>query len=361
MRVILSVTNDLTNDQRVHKVALSLIQLGFSVELVGRLRKKSLPLQPRLYSYHRIPMWFDTGKLFYLEFTIRLFWYLLFHRADVYTANDLDTLLPNFLVARWHKSRLIYDTHEYFTEVPELANRRWTRSAWLWLERLLFPRVQYISTVNESIADIYAQKYNKEIVVIRNVPLSKTQLTPDSKASNVVIYQGNVKLGRGIELMVKSMRYLENVQLWIIGGGTDYLDTVKNLIHHEGVEDKIRFWGLIPFENLYPITCQARIGLTLEDKSGLNTELSLPNKLFDYIQAGIPVIASDLPEIRKIVDHYEIGLILKERAPKELANLIQFLFNDNAEYQRLCRNTQKAAQILNWENEQQKLEFLYCH
>lgn len=305
-------------------------------------------------------MWFEKGKLFYLEYSVRLLWYLLFRKAAIYTANDLDTLLPNYLASWRHRSRLIYDTHEYFTEVPELVNRPWTRSAWVWLEKLLFPRVKHISTVNDSIAEIYSKKYNKEIVVIRNVPLSKSQPKPAPTFSNVVIYQGNIKLGRGIDLMVQAMRYLDNIQLWLVGGGTEYIEAIKEMIQREGVQEKVRFWGAIPFEDLYPLTCQARIGLSLEDKSGLNTELSLPNKLFDYIQAGVPVIASDLPEIRKIVQHYEIGLILEKRNPQALATLIQGLFNNQPEYQRLCANARKAAQVLNWENEQQKLALLYC-
>src|SRR5258707_630762 len=119
-RVIISVVSDLVTDQRVHRVATSLQQYGFPVTLVGRKMKHSLPVDQRSYKTVRFKRWKNKGPLFYMFYNIRLFFYLLFHKADVLVANDLDTLLPNFIVSKIKGTELFYDSHEYFTEVPEL-------------------------------------------------------------------------------------------------------------------------------------------------------------------------------------------------------------------------------------------------
>ena len=121
-KIIVSVTNDLSTDQRVDKICNTLLELNFDVVLIGRKLPNSIRVK-RVYSTRRFKLWFNKGALFYANYNIRLFFFLLFNKTDALWSNDLDTLLPNYLISKWKNKKLIFDSHEYFTEVPELVDR----------------------------------------------------------------------------------------------------------------------------------------------------------------------------------------------------------------------------------------------
>lgn len=356
-KVILPVINDLVTDQRMHKVCTALHQNGYEVLLVGARRKHSKSLAPRLYQTDRFPLIFEKGKIYYVEFTIRLFFYLLKKKAHIITANDLDTLLPSYLVSKIKGSELIYDSHEYFTELPELNNRLLTKKVWLAMERFLFPKLQKVMTVNDSIAKIYASLYHKDIKVVRNVPFRLHEI-PKLVKDNIVIYQGNVNKGRGIDTMLHALRLLEGVEFWCVGPG-DLLQEMKDLAHELGVMHKVKFWGGVPFQELKDLTVKAKIGISIEQPIGLNATLCLPNKLMDYIQCHLPVIVTDLPEMANLVTKYDNGIVLKEHSPQALATAIQQILANEDLSQKYERNSAQAAKELCWENEQQTLLDLY--
>lgn len=354
--IVLTVINDLVTDQRVHRTAQAFHEAGLRVLVIGRLLPDSKELN-REYAVQRMKLKFIKGKLFYLEYTIKLFWKLISIQSKIFYANDLDTLLPVFIISKLKKRKLIYDTHEYFTQVPELLKRPFTRLIWETLESFLFPKVKTIITVNEAIASEYEAKYKKKVQIVMNLP-SALNLVYDSESiekrfySKIIIYQGAVNMGRGIELMIDTMEYLPEFTLWIIGTG----DLYQELTHKSNQKywnSRIIFRGQIPFELLKDITCQATLGLSLEEDLGLNYRLSTPNKVFDYVQSYVPVIGSNLPMIKRIITENEIGLILNDRNPKELANLISSI-NLN-EYKKLTESCYGAAQKLVWQKEKMKL------
>src|SRR6188768_508740 len=134
MRIIISAVSDLVTDQRVHRTAVTLFNKVHDVVVVGRKKKDSLEIN-RPYKTVRFSLWWEKGVLFYASYNLRLFWYLLFTKAEVLVSNDLDTLLPNYLISVLKKSELYYDAHEYFTEVPELANRPQVQKTWKLIEQ----------------------------------------------------------------------------------------------------------------------------------------------------------------------------------------------------------------------------------
>ena len=171
-RIIVSVTNDLVSDNRVHKICTSLEKMGFNILLIGRKLLHSSPIE-RTYQIRRMKLLFKKGPCFYAEYNFRLFLVLLFSRVDIFLSNDLDSLTANFLAARFRKKQLVYDSHEYFTEVPELINRPKVQRIWQWLENKMVPKIKHAYTVCDSIANVYSEKYNVDFKVIRNIPLAR--------------------------------------------------------------------------------------------------------------------------------------------------------------------------------------------
>ena len=357
------VTNDLRIDQRVDRIANSLIGAGYDVLVVGRHKGlfKRYPLSGRNYRTWRMRLLFSRGKFFYAEYNYRLFWFLIFHRFDIVNANDLDSLAGAWYASRLKGKDIVYDSHEYFTEVPELQDGSFAKKVWLKVERRIFPQLSKAYTVCKSIADIYTEKYGVEVGVIRNLPLRKGKsITSESREVPVIIYQGTLNIGRGIELMIRSMKHLENVQLWIVGVGP-VQEKLTVMIHEEGVADKVTLKGFVPFDKLAAITAQATIGLSLEEDMGLNYRYALPNKLFDYLNAGIPVMVSDLPEMRRIVQDFEVGEVLSfdERTPEELASRLGGMLKDRFAMQKWSENAERASNELNWEQESLTLQQYY--
>jgi len=352
-KIIVSVTNDLTIDQRVAKICNTLIENNYSVMLVGRTLSDSKPIQ-RPYQTKRFKLCFNKGPLFYLNYNIRLFFFLLFNKVDILWSNDLDTLLPNYWVSKIKGTKLIFDSHEYFTEVPELVDRPQKKALWKRLERKILPQLKNVLTVSQSIANMYHKEYGIDAKVLRNVPVSdkpnvdvETLRKGDEK---ILIYQGAINVNRGIELMVETMQHLENTLLYVLGKG-DIDEKIAQLILDKKLQEKVKMLGVIPLEKLHSYTLQADLGLSLEEDKGLNYRFALPNKLFDYIHAEIPVLVSDLPEMAGLVRQYGVGEVLTNYNSKHLAALIKGMLTDEVKMEEWKQNAKKAAQELNWEKE----------
>lgn len=366
-RALVSVINDLSTDQRVARSCNSLVAQGYDVHLVGRQLPHSLALAARPYSCHRMRLCFTQGPLFYLLFQIRLLWHLLWQpKAQLYYANDLDTLLPNYMVARLKKGKLIYDSHELFTEVPELLHSPMKRKLWLQLERWLVPKADAMITVNQSIADIFEERYQRKLFVVRNIPPYDSQQAPTDKAAlrnslhlpldkHIVILQGaGINIDRGAEEAVEAMQYVEGVLLLIVGSG-DVIAHLKAMRTEKKLNDKVMITGKVPYQALQAYTRAADLGISLDKDTNLNYRYSLPNKLFDYIHAGLPVLATSLVEISRIIHHYDIGHTLKEASPQQIAHALKQIFSNEALMQRWRSQLPAAQQALNWQKEEQQL------
>lgn len=368
-KAIVSVINDLSTDQRVHKVCSSLQAMGYDVTLVGRKQRKSLPLQERAYRTKRMFLLFEKGPLFYLEYQKRLFWYLIFHKVDVLVSNDLDTLLPNFLVSKLKGAELVYDSHEIFCEVPELQNNPMKKNIWKRLERWIFPRLKHVFTVNDSIAKIYSEEYKVPVKVIRNIPplANQRKLKPSTKQElgipqnkKVIVLQGaGINIDRGAEEAVDAMQYVTDAVLMIVGSG-DVIALLHQMVKKLNLTEKVIFVGKVPFEKLLQYTHHADLGLTLDKDTNINYRYSLPNKLFDYIHAGVPVLASEVVEIKKIIDEYKVGDCIQSHDPKHIAEKINSILNNETQLQDWKKNCKIAAENLNWENEEKFLTQVYA-
>ncbi len=365
-KVIVSVINDLVTDQRVHKVCTSLTVMGFDVLLVGRVQKKSPPMDKRSYRSHRMKLFFESGPWFYAEYNIRLFLLLFLRNKELLVSNDLDTLLPNYLISKIWNLPLVYDSHEYFTEVPELVSRPSVQRIWKRIEQSIFPKLKHVITVNDSIASLFEKDYGKRPEVVRNIPpgrkLSKSldrkalKLPEDKK---ILILQGSgINMDRGSEELVEAISLIEDAVLLIVGDG-DVIPILKQTIQLRSLEDKVIIKPRQPYEKMMQYTLNADLGLTLDKDSNLNYRFSLPNKLFDYIHAGLPIIASRLPEIEQIINTYDIGSFIPDHKPENIAKTISETLANQELMKKWKKNTTFAAQQLSWENEENILKEVY--
>jgi len=355
-RAIVSVINDLATDQRVHRHCLTLQAKGYDVLLIGRVHRGSGPLPDRAYSTYRMWLLFDRGPLFYAWFNVGLFFQLLFRRCDLYFSNDLDTLLPNFIVSKLKGKPLIYDSHEYFTQVPELVHRPRVQAIWSALEKAIVPRLKHPFTVSAAIAEAYQRQYGVKFQVLRNLPLLQEFKEVQPVQPPVILYQGAVNVGRGVDLAIRAMAFVDHAVLHIAGTG-DVIEEMKQLSRDLKLENRVVFLGRIPFEKLAGFTQRASIGISIEESLGLNYQYALPNKLFDYIHAQVPVLVANLPAMAQLVKQYEVGQILVSREPEQVAaQLVAMLDTDKQhEWRANCR---QAALHLNWQKEVTVLEQL---
>ena len=365
-RIIVSVTSDLVTDQRVHRNCLALRDQGFQVLLIGRQLPASGPVGIRPYEVIRFRLPFTKGPLFYAAYNLTLFFCLLFRKADALFANDLDTLIANRLASVFKNVPLVYDSHEYFTGVPEIQDRPLVKSVWKQIEKIAFPGIKTMITVNDSIAGLYREEYGKEMTVLRNVPLkpdlppltgslseerSRLGLPSDKK---IIILQGSgINIDRGAEEAVLSMQYVDRAVLLILGGG-DVLSILKKLVAENHLEEKVLFRNRMPYEEMMLYTRLCDLGLTLDKDTNINYRFSLPNKVFDYIHSGIPVLASRLPEVEKIVAGYDIGGFTESHDPEAIAAAIRSMLSNEEKIAQWKKNLQIASQELNWETESKK-------
>jgi len=360
-KIIVSVTSDLVSDNRVHKVCTTLHNMGFEVLLVGRKLPSSLPVESRKYAVKRFNLPFYKGPQFYAAYNIRFYLFLLFSEFDILLSNDLDTLPANFIAAKVKNKPLVYDSHEYFTEVPELIGRPRVKKVWEWFEMKMVPKIKTAFTVCNSIAKIYEEKYGTQFKVVRNIPVStKTDLKTEKvkKTGKIILYQGAVNIGRGLEQAIFAMHFIENTKLIIAGDG-DIKTNLQNLVVKENLQNKVEFTGRLPLEELVKLTPKADLGLSIEEDLGLNYRFALPNKLFDYIQAQVPVLITNLPEMAAIVNQYQIGEITESLEPRYLAEKITDALN-NCEKRKLWKtNLPKVAKELTWENEEKVIQEIF--
>ncbi|MCB9195061.1 MAG: glycosyltransferase [Flavobacteriales bacterium] len=355
-KIYISVINDLSSDQRAHKVCTSLHEQGYEVHLVGRLLKDSVPIN-RPYATHRMKLVFTKGALFYAFYNIRLFLFLIFRNVDVVHANDLDTLLANYLISKLKGIPLIYDSHEYFTGVPEIQQRPAVKKVWITIEKWIFPRLKYVFTVNDSIADLYEKEYGLRPNVMRNIPMHTTlpqpiernSITNDPSQKILVLQGAGINVDRGAEELLEAMVHLPNYLLMIIGSG-DVITTLKLRAQRSDLQGKVLFLGKMSYEEMMRYTQIADGGLTLDKPTNINYLYSLPNKIFDYIKAGIPVLSSDLVELRKIIESYHVGTIIPNHDPLVIAETIN-TYLCNTDKDELKKHLTIAAGQLSWNNE----------
>lgn len=360
--VIVAVINDVSSDQRVHKVCSYLVQNGFNVIARGRKLTDTFDVKKPYKVIHK-KHWFNSRFIFYIEYNVRLLWFLLLNKSDYILSNDLDTLPACFIASKLKKTELVYDSHEYFTETPELEGRKTIKKIWLLLENIFLPRLKKVYTVSEAIANSYLEKYATTFGVVKNFPIlnndeliHKTVVFPTN--NKVLLYQGKLTKNRGLYQVIESLHYLESIDLVIIGHGKEK-ENLVSFTKKQQLEKRVHFLGRIPYEELYNYTKKADLGILLEEPVGTSFKYALPNKLFDYIHCELPFICYPLQEVKKIVETYNIGVFVKNHKPKHIAEEITRILNNKELYKSIKSHQKIAKKEFCWEKECKLLDIYF--
>ena len=370
MHIGMALFGDLRFDYRVFREATSLRQAGHHVSIVCSVFHSS-PIEGwEEFDIYPIPI--DRSRslrLLYPTFWRQARQHLLSLKADAYHAHDLDTLLPASQAARRHDVPLIYDSHELWTEQSSLVERPLIRSFWRVLEKRLIGRVHQTISVSPSIAQILEQRYNLDhaVVLLRNLPLyrdyepsdqiqTRLGLTADQP---IILYQGGFLTDNGLAEQIQAMRGVDHAVLVLLGDGPTQ-DALKSQVIKAGLEHKVYFIPRVPFTHLHRYSCSATIGLCLIKGSGQSFYFSLPNKLFEYMMAGLPVLASDFPDMRTVIAQTGAGTLADPHDIAAIRDQLNAMLADPQGLKQAHQAALKAAQQYNWELEAPKLIQLYA-
>jgi glycosyltransferase involved in cell wall biosynthesis len=355
-RIVLTVTNDLSYDQRMIRICTSLANAGYDVLLVGRKTGASSPLTDRPFRQKRLSAVFGKGKLMYAIFNIRLFLFLLFQKADALCAIDLDTILPCLFVSKLRKIPRVYDAHELFCEMKEIVSRPAVYKTWKKIEKYAVPQFSHGYTVNSIIAGEFTKMYGVKYEVIASMTVL-TDMPRVNKKEKYILYQGAVNEGRSFETLIPAMQQVD-APLIICGDG-NFMEQARALANAHNVQHKIQFRGKVLPDDLRPITQHATVGITLFDNTGISNYYSLANRFFDYIHAGVPQLCVDYPAYRQINNLYEVAVLVKDIGPDNLARWLNELLVNEVLYNKMAGQCMQARQTLNWQEEEKKLLAFY--
>ena len=364
-RIVCTVSNDLNFDQRMHRICNSLQKAGYEVLLVGRALPHSPPLIQRDFAQKRLKLIFTSGILFYKELNVRLFFYLMRCKMDAVCSIDLDTLPAGCFATLLRGKKRVFDAHEYFTEVPEVVNRPLVKTAWALIAGFCLPFYQHAYTVGPSLAAIFRKKYNTDFGVVRNLPKARAPRSGATNTNKVLLYQGALNEGRGIEACIEAMKELTECELWLVGDG-DLSARLRHQAQNSPAANRIKFFGRVDPENLPEITRKAWLGINILDNKGLSYYYSLANKFFDYVQDGVPVVCADFPEYQSLNAEHEVAVLVpasrtqkgtKDRfvQSEDVVNAIKPLLTDPDLYDKLTKNCMKAREEWTWEKEEERL------
>lgn len=351
------MTNDVKYDQRVQRIAKALHIAGFQVRIVGRSMRLTGTFTLDI-PFKLLRCWFEEGPLFYLEYNIRLLFYLWRKRPDIIVSNDADTLFA-CAFGKIGSSKLVYDSHEWFTEVPELLDKPFKRRIWHYLQRWLIPRADFCISVGPKLCQRLASLFGSHFHSIRNLPYARelSNSSTNNISKKIMIYQGALNEGRGIEQAILALHDLPEWNLWIAGDGP-LREVMTDMVIQKGLQDRVTFYGRLTPEVLWDLTPNCSVGLNLLLTRSKNYYFSLANKYFDYVQAGIPVVTMNFPEYRLLQEEFAVAELIEECSSESLVKAIENL--SIPENYSSCRSAVlEARKVWHWDGEKDKLIDLY--
>lgn len=352
-KILVTLTNDVISDRRMLRITDSLQNSNYDVTIIGRKlsgRKYSnIPTNVKLIS-----CLFNTGFCFYAEYNIRLLFLLLFSKFDILYAVDLDTLMACGMASKIKNRPFVFDSHEYFTEVPELINKQLVKSVWNKIGSIFIKRADLRITVGQRLSEALVDKYNVDFNVIRNMgsyyhlPLHGRIVNPTK-----LVYLGVLNEGRGLPQLIEAMNYLPNIHLSLLGKGDLELE-LRDQVRGLGLSNRIVFKGQIGAEKVIDELTKYHVGVNLLESKSESYRLSLANKYFDYIQAELPSIQMKFPEYQALNEVHDVAVLIDDISIDNIVKGVRQLTSSIHVYQDKVTNCQSAKNVYCWELEENK-------
>jgi len=376
-RVVMLLHNDLSSDTRVMKEAATLAAAGWSVMVVC-LRGGGLPdfEQREGYVVRRVAdataaSWRSPmRKLAQMRRRERaLTEAAIAEQPDVVHCHDTDTLAAGHKVASAIGARLVLDAHELFPDMLAGHGRgsRMVQAYWRHIERTLVPRTDLVITVNDSRARILRERYGVEPLLVQSTPdveplapraVLRSQLGI-SESTPIVLYQGGLIAGRSLHRLVGAVALVDGLVLAVQGAGPEE-ERLREVARERGVDERVRFMGWIQPEKLHAYACGADVGVVIYEPTSLNNFYAAPNKLYAYLMAGLPMVASDFPGLREIVVGEGVGAVFDPMDEESIAGAIRGLLEDPASRARMSEAARALAETrYNWSVDSRQLVGAY--
>ena len=368
-------------DARIQRIAGTLAEQGYHVEIIylpsqnggDQLSIPGVKARPIRLLSRRLPRRKPILAIKYLEFLVRATFTAWRSRADIYTAGTTDLLVPAYIASRLTGARLLYEAQELFPDMDSTPFPRF----WAWVERRLLPRASGVTAANQERAEVMEREYNapSKPVVVSNCPptydpqeVEGVQWLVDRHGNTwkekpkVVLYQGAIAHGRGLLSLIGSLAHLpENVYLAMVGPqNPEFVKQARHIAGEAGVQDRILWFDAVPRQQLDSFTVSADAGVVFYEPTCRNNYLCAPNKLYDYLMAGLPVVASDLPEPRRVLDETGAGVSVDSSQPSVIAAGIQHVLSDRKRWEAMSvTGRQAAVHTYCWERQVDKLLDVY--
>ena len=359
--------NHLDHDRRLKNQAHSAVSAKYQVLIIALGRAGELKEENALFGDVRriFSPFVHGGPLKFIHYNLHLFFLLWHIRTDILHAHDLWVLPAAALIAAFKKRKLVYDAHEYYAGLMIFKKRPVRKLVWLFMESLLVKYIDALLTVSEPLAEKYRQRYPNisDYRVIRNLPFReqpslKQAMSFPRPFKHMLVYHGHLKPGRGLENLIRAMAHVENTGLVIIGGG-ELLERIRRLVCELDVSEKVIINDYVSLESIISTSAQADIGVVLFEKTSTNYSYALPNKFFEYIMAGLPVLTSDIETLSGYVQKYDLGRTVDPSDPRLIGKTILEMTGDPEALQKWRKNAHKASEDLNWDREAEKLLKIY--
>lgn len=380
-KILMIVQNDFVNDSRIIKEANSLGKSGYEVKVLA-LYREGLKQEESFEHFTVKRMYLSTREKLGKSKFSQVFKFIEFknkcikfakefkpdavHCHDVYTLPIGEKIYNNFN----KKIKFVYDSHELWSEasnnktMPKVLLNYQNK-----LEAKIIKNCDNVITVSDSIAHHLKKIYSLNFIpqVIRNIPykreIKQRNLFRErfniKDNQKIILYQGAVASGRGIELLLDAVSKMNDDFVLVVLGNGDKVNKYKAMSTEKHLEQKVFFHEAVSPEVLVNYTASANLGMCLINNYCLSYYYCLPNKMFEYIQAEIPIICSDFPDMRKVIDEYQIGEVANPEDADSVSMAIIKILKDDKIYNFYKKNCENAKIELNWQVEEKKLVNLY--
>lgn len=365
-RAVITFLGNAYHDSRVVNLIESLNQNNFDTVTVSfDWKSENFNTQIGPTSIYKL----DKSKsslFFYLKFLYLLTRDLMRHRAEVYFAEDIYTLPITYFFSKIYKGRIFYNSREIYAHLAGLRNKNYIQRIISKIESKFIKKVDLVLVTGEMDAQYLREAYEiNNFLVLRNLPKYQNDIATVNLReklnipvnSKILLYQGVLLEGRGIIKVIEVLDSLQDLHFVIVGDG-EFKEKFLSAANSTNYAERIHFLGAVNHFELLKYTAGADIGLALIENISISYYYALPNKLFEYIMAGLPVLVSNLPQMKRIVDKYNVGKAVDPENRMDIIGGIKEILTDSDKLDSYKLNCSNAAKELNWEKEFQKLKVI---